>query len=141
LPEEVVINVEPRLNNHFHSIANNRRKIFSRFLETDEKYLKMQDRHIIHIGDGFKQAETFLDENPEWGGVALYPGKKLPKPDKRHIMFDCVVVRREALDGIKLEFTKGCDCAAFCREIRKKWKYGYLNKLNLITSANIKIRI
>ena len=141
LPESPTIVSSPRIEDHYASIAANRRKIFELFLKTDEKYLKMQDRHILHLApDSFKQAEEFLDEHEDWGAVALFVGKRLPRPDKNHVKFDCVVIRREALVDIKLELNGGCDCIAFCREIRKKYRYGYLNKLYLVTNANIKQR-
>ena len=132
LPEAYTVNTEPRYSEltHAQSVAINRNKIFKRFLHTNESYLKMQDSCVVHNNpDNYLDMVRFLDERPDWGGVALHSGKIIRggNLEKNHVRFRCVVIRREALKGIVLEVPgAGCECYVFSKEIRKRWRYGYL---------------
>lgn len=113
----------------FENIARNRRQIIKKFMESDEPFLKMQDSCVKHLyPNNFADMEDFLKANPEWGGVALNPfGHDLLRLDKSHISLRCVLICREAVKNIKLDIVGSeCDCLVFGREIRKNWKYGYL---------------
>ena len=75
------------------------------------------ERHLFK--DNLARGQSLLMNNPEFGAVGLYDGRRDEK-DADHIMLGCWIMHRRLLNH-NLEFSfawPGCECLDMCRKIR-----------------------
>jgi len=107
------------------AIFDNKCKILKIAESVNDKYFLISDLDIIY-GYGIQEMEKFLNDNLDYGAVALYPhGGKIP--DNRHVSAAFMMIRTEAIKGIELEYRKNCFCHSLREELmRNDWKVTYI---------------
>lgn len=130
MPDKYRLNIHPRYKGQKSaSIWKNRCDIFKQFLETEDEFLRMQDRKVVHLrNDNFELMELFLMNNPEWGGIAINTCRVQEELEPEHVNMRCCVLRRKAVEEIKEERGKECNCNTVAKYLRPKWKWGYLKE-------------
>ena len=129
------IGFQVNLNRHDFSkrkaIFENKCKILKIAESVNDKYFIISDLDIIY-GYGIKEMESFLNENNDFGAVALYPHSE-KTPDDLHVSAAFMMIRTEAIKGMDLVYTKKCFCHSLCEELRNNnWKVTYLEDGKII---------
>jgi len=115
----------------FRCIAKVRQKIIDFAQKLNEKYVVMSDYDIVHKRNNLKDMKTFLEKNKDFGGVGLTLSEKDQKIEKDHIPMYCVMFRLKAIDCFDATPIGGfCECLSVSKNIRKKWRYGFLESKN-----------
>jgi len=85
-----------------------------------ENYFILRDLDIIY-GWGIPEMESYLNENPDYGAVALWPHDGLIGRST-HVSTSFMMIRREAIINIELTQGRGCFCWHLCNYL---WDHGY----------------
>lgn len=105
------------------AIFKNKMKILEIAIKQNDEYFIMRDLDIIYSW-GIEEMEAFLNENKDYGAVALWPHKgKIEHTN--HISSSFMMIRMKAVD--LFDYVKGCFCNHLCRNMRARgWKVRYL---------------
>lgn len=108
----------------YRAIANNKRKIIelSKQLNHETIVISNSDRELP--SDCLLRMRNYLNENPDAGAVTyLYGKKSIPG----NFSVDTVMIQHNALSALKFNFTSGCGCSEFKKELwAKNFKFGFV---------------
>lgn len=106
------------------AIFKNKQKILEIALKVNDEYFVMKDLDIIYSW-GIEEMKVFLEENKDYGAVALWPHKGKIE-HTHHVSSSFMMIRTEAVE--LFEYTKGCFCNHICRNMcNRGWKVTYLD--------------
>ena len=113
-------------DNRYMDLGYKRNDIVAKAQYNNSRYIAMNDSDVTHTKDNFMEMENFLDNNPDWAGVALVDGSLRKGLEPRHVNLHCCMFRK----GIEINFMpqcQECECMAATRMLRQHWHFGYLN--------------
>ena len=100
------------------AIFDNKLRIIQLASKQDDEYFIIKDLDIIY-GYGIKEMEKFLNENLDYGAVAL-SSHKGPIMQSSHTSTQFMMIRRDSVFNLEMTFKKGCFCSNFCDVLRTR---------------------
>ena len=93
------------------------------------KYVLATDNDIIFPANSIKAMITYLDENEDFGAIALHRSENPTEViEPAHINAGPVLYRSEVYSQITYHNKNGCECQGMCNDIRDlNYRIGYLN--------------
>jgi len=100
------------------AIFDNKLRIIQQASKQGDEYFIIKDLDIIY-GYGIKEMEIFLNDNPDYGAVALWPHSG-PIEHSFHVSTSFMMIRRDSVYNLEMTFKKGCFCHNFCDVLRSR---------------------
>ena len=92
----------------------------------DDEYFIIKDLDIIY-GYGIQEMEKYLNDNLDYGAVALWPHNG-PIEQSGHTSTQFMMIRRDSVFNLEMTFKKGCFCSNFCDVLRTRgFKVKYID--------------
>ena len=105
-------------------IFKNKMRILEIAKQVNDKYFIMKDLDIIYSW-GIEEMQKYLDDNDDYGAVALWPNKG-GVINSDHVSTSFMMIRTCAVE--LFERITGCFCWHLCRNLRNRnWKVDYIN--------------